>query len=325
MSPCPICRISSTRVLGPHPDFSGHNIVRCRECTMISIDPQPSFDELAELYPETYRKNVQEQPSADYFAFMDKRAAAQRAFISSHFRVDRESKVLDIGCAAGSLLAAFAADTPNLEGYEPDILMAAAARDRLPASARIHNELCDPATLPSETYDLITLSHIFEHVLDPVGFLRHLLRVIRPEGLVFIEVPNESVSEVMRQVRAAYRGKLHLSYFNPTSLGHCAARSGGRAMRISTFGPSSRRYSLVPPEMLRRGGGSLLTRAADRVRRTLPHPFRPKWVGNVDLAAYLAKEDSASGVWIRALFSRTPINRNGGQNLGVNHEHKNTI
>jgi SAM-dependent methyltransferase len=272
---------------------------------MISIDPRPSLDHLAELYPETYRKAVAEYPSEAYLAFIDKRAAAQRAFILSHLQVDGASRVLDIGCSAGSLLAAFGADTPNLDGYEPDVMMAGLARARVPASARIVNELCDPAALPGDAYDLITLSHVFEHVLDPVDFLRHLLRATRPNGLVFIEVPNESISEVMRQVRAPFRGKLHLSYFNPDTLGRCAARSGGTTVKLSTYGPSSRRFSLVPEEMLwQRAERAFLARACNRLQRALLPPRGRRWIGSVDLGEYMGKENPSDGVWIRALFSK---------------------
>ena len=201
MSRCVICNGPRGRTVGPHPDFAGHEIIRCGTCTMIAVDPRPSVDQLAKRYRETYRTDVHEYPTDAYLAFMDRRAIAQRAFISTHSRFDNTSRVLDIGCSAGSLLLSFGDGTPNLDGFEPDVMMARIARDRLPPSARIFNELCDPAVLPAETYDLITLSHVFEHVLDPVGFLGHLLRAARPDGLVFIEVPNESVSEVKRQVR----------------------------------------------------------------------------------------------------------------------------
>jgi 2-polyprenyl-3-methyl-5-hydroxy-6-metoxy-1,4-benzoquinol methylase len=305
MSLCPVCEAPRHRTLGPHPDFPGHEIVCCRACTMISVDPRPSVDQLAERYRETYRKDAQEYPTEGYFAFMDKRATAQRAFILPHLPIDDTLSVLDIGCSAGSLLSSFGDMTSNLEGYEPDVMMASVARDRLPTSVRIFNELCDPAVLPSDTYDLITLSHVFEHVLEPVEFLRHLLRATRRNGLVFIEVPNEPTSEVMRQVRAPFRSKLHLSYFNPQTLERCAARSGGTAVKIATYGPSAGRFSLVPEEMLRRPAKrTLVTRAYNRIHRTLLPAHRPRWIGSVDLGEYVEKENPSGGVWIRALFSK---------------------
>ena len=95
------------------------------------------------------------------------------------------------------------------------------------------------------------MSHVFEHVLDPVIFLGHLLRATRPGGLVFIEVPNESISEVKRQVRAPFRGKLHLSYFSPLTLERCAKAAGGGTVKLSAYGPRASEFSLVPNEMLR--------------------------------------------------------------------------
>ena len=272
---------------------------------MISVDPKPSVDQLAEAYRETYRKDVQEYPSDYYVAFMDKRAVAQRAFVSTHLQIDNTSRVLDIGCSAGSLLLSFRNVTSNLEGYEPDVLMASVAHDRLPNSARILNELCDPAILPANTYDLITLSHVFEHVLDPVIFLGHLLRATRPGGLVFIEVPNESISEVKRQVRAPFRGKLHLSYFSPQTLERCGKAAGGATVKLSAYGPRASEFSLVPNEMLRpRVKLAMLARAHNRVRHALPMSRNPRWIGSIDLSEHLETDNGTDGIWIRALFSR---------------------
>ena len=305
MSRCPICEAPRGPRLGSHPDFAGHEIVRCRACTMIFVNPRPSVDQLAERYRETYRRDFQQYPSGEYLAFMDKRAVAQRAFILTHLQVDSTSRVLDIGCAAGSLLLSFSDMTANLEGYEPDVMMANLARDRLPVSARIFNELCDPAVLPAETYDLITLSHVFEHVLDPVVFLGHLLRMTRPGGFVFIEVPNESISEVERQVRAPFRTKLHLSYFNPRSLSSCATAAGGTTVKMSAYGPRASQFSLVPNEMLRaRANRALLARAYNRVQIALGVSRNPKWIGSVDLGEYLEIDNGSDGIWIRALFSK---------------------
>lgn len=304
MSYCSLCMAPRGRSLGPHPDFCDHRIVRCGACTMIAVDPRPSFDQLAERYREAYRKDVQEYPTDGYLDFMDKRAYAQKSFMSSHLRVGNTSRVLDIGCSAGSLLLAFGDMTSHLDGFEPDVMMATMARDRLPNSARIFNELCDPAVLPAEHYDLITLSHVFEHVLDPVVFLGHLLRATRPNGLVFVEVPNESVTEVKRQVRAPFRGKLHLSYFNPKTLGRCAALAGGTVVKMSTYGPRASQFSLVPNEMLQpRTKRPLVTRAYHRVRQVLSVECSRRWIGSVDLGKHLGIDNGSDGIWIRALFA----------------------
>jgi SAM-dependent methyltransferase len=236
---------------------------------------------------------------------MDKRAIAQRSFITTHLQVTNTSTLLDIGCSAGSLLLAFGDRTSNLDGFEPDVTMAGLARDRLPTTARVFNKLCDPAVLPAETYDLITLSHVFEHVLDPVVFLGHLFRAIHPDGFVFIEVPNESVSEVKRQVRAPFRGKLHLSYFNPQTLSRCATAAGGTIAKISTCGPRASEFSLVPNEMLRpRARRSIMTKAYDRVQRALSVAPSPRWIGSIDLGEYMGTDTGSDGIWIRALFSK---------------------
>ena len=142
MSHCSLCKAPRGRSLGPHPDFSGHEIVRCGACTMIAVDPRPSFDQLAERYRETYRKDVQEYPTDGYLAIHGQESIAQRAFISSHLRVGNTTRVLDIGCSAGSLLLAFGETTSHLDGFEPDVMMATiAARSAAEVGANLQRTL----------------------------------------------------------------------------------------------------------------------------------------------------------------------------------------
>ena len=80
----------------------------------------------------------------------------------------------------------------------------------------------------SERYDVITLSHVIEHVYDPLGLLRSLYRLLKPGGRLWLETPNlDSLGHA--RFGPAWRGlepPRHLVLFNSKSLPGLIALAG---------------------------------------------------------------------------------------------------
>jgi 2-polyprenyl-3-methyl-5-hydroxy-6-metoxy-1,4-benzoquinol methylase len=181
--------------------------------------PAPTPAELQEVYRATYRNIRQESATADYLAFMDMRARAQYEFITrATARSFAGLRVLDIGCGAGSLLKKFESHGAAVTGFEPDCLMCETARGRLMADARVENALFSWQDWRGESFDLVCMSHVLEHVPDPVDFLAGLYKITRPEGYLFIEVPNEMVESVQFLCQYRLQGLMHLVFFNEATL-----------------------------------------------------------------------------------------------------------
>jgi 2-polyprenyl-3-methyl-5-hydroxy-6-metoxy-1,4-benzoquinol methylase len=308
---CSICEGTRWRKYGTHPDFPGHHIVRCNRCGLIVTDPLPTTVELSERYKEEYRQVMRESATPEYFGFMDRRAAAQKAFILRNWTVNgHPPRVLDIGCSGGSLLLAMSELTPHLTGYEPDVAMAEEARKRLPASAHIVNDLFDPATVPDGSYDIITLSHVYEHILNPLDYLRELVRVAGPKGLIFIEVPHETSQTVREIVYAKFRGKLHISFFTLPTLRRTIEKAGGQIKALATFGPRNDEHTLVERSvpLFLGTAGFTIEKKLKRAAEILGIPRRHRQ--DVNIFDMLEYENDDSGIWIRALVSASEASRN---------------
>jgi SAM-dependent methyltransferase len=107
---------------------------------------------------------------------------------------------------------------------------------------------CAPAetsTALDETYDVILLAAILEHLYDPARTLKRVHGALRPGGLVFIDVPNEC--SLMTRIGNAYmrlRGTdwavnlsptfspFHVVGFCPTSLRRLLRRTGFEPLTI---------------------------------------------------------------------------------------------
>lgn len=106
----------------------------------------------------------------------------------------RGKRVLDLGCCRGQLLARF--EDSEVEGLEIDEEEIALAEKRGIPLRRGHINSFDGtrmvARLPFDdaAYDIVLAGEIIEHIVDTEGFLREILRLLRPGGAAIVSTPN---------------------------------------------------------------------------------------------------------------------------------------
>jgi SAM-dependent methyltransferase len=108
-------------------------------------------------------------------------------FVDERVGLAKEGRLLDVGCGNGVLLRAFGAMRPRWTMVGNDI----GDRERrsieaIPRVEALH--VGDPAEAPGR-FDLITLSHVLEHVPSPVTFLQVLREKLAPQGVIVVQVP----------------------------------------------------------------------------------------------------------------------------------------
>jgi len=96
----------------------------------------------------------------------------------------RNKRWLDFGCGLGGMLDEMASEAAWAAGLEPSRERAAIV------SAKGHNVVNSMDAIEDNSLDIVTLFHVFEHLTEPLEVLRSLRRVLRPEGMLLIEVPH---------------------------------------------------------------------------------------------------------------------------------------
>lgn len=120
-------------------------------------------------------------------------------------------RTLDYGAATGELVAAFRQRTEHAFALEID-------QKFHPRLATIAAGVLDDAALGQAQYgaffDIITISHVLEHLWDPYQTATTLFHALKPGGWLFVEVPAEA--EVLQQTHTAGSG--HLWFFEPETI-----------------------------------------------------------------------------------------------------------
>jgi SAM-dependent methyltransferase len=97
------------------------------------------------------------------------------------------NRLLDAGCGSGSFVWTAQTLGYQAEGLEIDPKACAQARSH---GLTVHQGSFPDTGLESESFDEITLSHVLEHLHDPVGALREAFRILRHNGRIWLVVPN---------------------------------------------------------------------------------------------------------------------------------------
>jgi SAM-dependent methyltransferase len=186
---CPLCGGAPTPLYRDCRDLeyfvpAPYALDRCPGCGLVVMDPLPARDELPRLYPPHYQNF--DPPGNPVTAFLLDRYHAHHAAICRRY-LPRDGSVLEIGAAGGDLLARLrVAGHERVRGVELSADACAVARAR--GLDVFHGTLEEFQT--DERFDLVFMSHVIEHVPDPVATMARVAALLRPGGVAYVETPN---------------------------------------------------------------------------------------------------------------------------------------
>ena len=135
-------------------------------------------------------------------------------------------RALDVGCGGGGLMVTLARAGWAVEGLDMDPVAAGIASRISGAKVTVGDLLT--ADLPGGTFDLVVLSHVFEHLDDPHGALRRIGRILAPAGKAVLIYPNPEGlgARLFRDLWAGWEPPRHLVIPPSGALGLAAVRNG---------------------------------------------------------------------------------------------------
>jgi SAM-dependent methyltransferase len=160
-------------------------VVQCPDCGLIYANPRPVPQTLADHYgvaPEDYWP-------AGYFD-----VASDLRYYADQFRDlwlgDGVPRALDVGAGVGRTMMALEREGFDVFGLEPSREFRERAIANGVASERLQLTTIEGARYERQTFDLVSLSAVLEHVHNPAVALERALTWTRPGGLLLVEVPS---------------------------------------------------------------------------------------------------------------------------------------
>lgn len=246
--PCPLCGgnrfdgdvVVYDRVVARCDDY---RLRRCCACKLVSLAPFP--DVSTGLYPEGYDPHTPEDRAEHRPSWLARRRLIEPC---------GGSRLLDVGCGSGRLLARYRALGWDVRGIEPHEAAARICRER---GFAVESVSLEEAQLPEAHFDLILLHHVIEHVRQPVAALRRVKQALAPGGQVLVVTPNVGGLgfRLYGSCWYALDAPRHLHLFDARTLARLAERAGLRAVRV---GSEASARVLASSRHYRRSQGAVL-------------------------------------------------------------------
>lgn len=207
---CPLCGNRDLETLRGRDDPT---LLRCHSCSLLFRDRPVQAVVDHRLSPD----------ELDHLA-----RARERLFTGGlrDFEALRETnRLLDVGCGGGHF-AAMAAASWNVLALEPEAYLCSVAHQR--GLMTVLQATAENLPAQAETFDVVTLWDVLDHLEQPISALREAHRVLRPGGLVRLRVRNGRLHYRMRRTALIPNrlSVLHNILFSPANL-HAALRFAG--------------------------------------------------------------------------------------------------
>jgi SAM-dependent methyltransferase len=194
--------------------------VVCNTCGLIAHRHIPSEEELAAFYATDYRKDYHGEITPSARRVMRAWKNGQRIHRRLSAWLKQADRVFEVGAGIGCTDKAFEQGGCRASGIEPNQGFHAYSRDQLRTDLK-NDYLFD---LPAVAkHDMALLVHVIEHFRSPREAMQHLHKIIRPDGLLYVECPNVG-APFATQKRLFHFAHIH--NFTPATLEMMAAATG---------------------------------------------------------------------------------------------------
>lgn len=236
MNTCPWCGNQTQNSYLKVEDYfltqENFEIFRCDHCGLLFTVPRPLPNEIGKYYK-----------SDEYYSHQEN----QKGFIPriyewvKSFNLKNKSSMaigdlkpgtlLDVGCGVGDFLCQVKKSGWDIMGIEPSDDAKAIAENKLgfvPLSPADYHQI------PDQSYDVVTMWHVLEHVDDLLNQIHELSRLLKPGGRLVIALPNYMSFDCQyyQDKWAAWDVPRHLNHFSPECIQSILTSAGFKYLDI---------------------------------------------------------------------------------------------
>jgi SAM-dependent methyltransferase len=211
--------------------LSGYEIVSCDSCGMVFADNIPEqyvfdkyYSEMSKYESPNHKAGVEIKDVEIYKKIVD--------FLAPYF--DLSYSIADVGCATGVLLHEFKKQGfTKLTGLDPSEVCCEIGAELYGLEMR--RTTINQLTTFAERYDVVMATGVLEHLCDIKASLAALKSILKPDGKLFLAVPDASQYDKHFGAPFQYFSMEHINFFGPDSLANLMSRHGFKTEAIQRF------------------------------------------------------------------------------------------
>jgi len=233
---CSLCE-SKNFTLVSQGDRYGFDLKKqfCNECGLIQTYPAVSKEFHEEFYSYHYRPLYLKSETVDYEDVIKEQTDKSKKYLSYFFNNGLSEELIDlsiieIGCSSGGTINGLKKAVKSVQGCDLDVKAIKFAQDNFNIDVEVGMY---PSSLPDGP-KLFILSHILEHVFNPLEMLKEIRLIMNPGDYLFVAVPGINVvseGDYKHDLRR-YFHIAHVTDFTATTLTNVANYAGFKVINI---------------------------------------------------------------------------------------------
>ena len=233
---CALCNSDNYKIMLKAKDYRCHvtaddfNLVQCKECGLVYVNPRPSKEEIKEFYPYGY------YPSGDFMTKTVK-YLLRKEKIRQVKKYKKRGKLLDVGCGDGDFLFGMSGVGFEVFGVDTSAEAVKLARQKLRNKDRIYNCELRGVEFPDKFFDVVTLFHVLEHLPHPHQELLEINRILKDNGILILSMPDidSFAFNVFKKYWFCLDIPRHLYHFSTKTIRDMLGLAGFQVVRITRF------------------------------------------------------------------------------------------
>ena len=255
--------------------LAGYDVAVCVGCGCAFADRIPEQSVFDEHYSRMSKYEYAHQ-GGEESPFDAARFDIIAKYLSEQIE-NRETRMLDVGCATGGLLDRLRRlGYANVTGLDPSPGCAKLAKQVYDLS--VHTGTAFENDLPKRSYDLVIVVGVLEHIRDVSAAVAKLGELVSPAGMIFAEVPDATAFSEWPDAPYQEFSIEHVNFFGPSSLENLMKVAGYELIKMDRPPRQFTRTTVMP------SAAGLFRRAGDQ-----PLPISRDAESEQGLRAYIAQ------------------------------------
>ncbi len=236
---CNLCEATEYKIIYSAGAAQTHQIVECVNCGLMYANPRGTVDveEIVGYDPEWVLKNIdtprtQGRIKKEQLQVRDYKDT--EAFLNT--RYEKKGELLEIGSGFGYLCDYFRNSGWNVTGVEPNEGLSVFANRELHINT-LPNTL-DEAGFADNSFDVILMMHVIEHLSDPLSTLKLVREKLRSNGMFILETPRyDTLSyRLLGKRERSVRCDGHIFFFTSKTLHDLCLKAGFKVVKTDYVG-----------------------------------------------------------------------------------------